>query len=106
MDTNHNKEARAAKYQLHADICSELNALYQDKNEDYEDSFSKGIDDMGYMSALVRIDDKIRRFRKLISSEDKAQVADESLLDTLKDLANYSLMLVVEYESRQQEGNK
>lgn len=71
------------------------------KNTDYDDSFSKGIDSMGYMSALVRMDDKMNRIKALLTAPDgTAKVGDESVSDTLLDLANYSLMLLTEYELR------
>lgn len=102
MQIDHGPEAREAKYQLHSELSAALNELYRTKNEDYEDSFSRGIDESGYLSALTRIEDKVRRCHKLMVSTDAAKVVDESLLDTLNDLANYSLILLTEYKLRQQ----
>lgn len=88
------------KYKFHKEQCDKLNPLYIAKNTDYDDSFGKSIDSMGYMSALVRMDDKMNRIKALLTSPDKAKVSDESVSDTLLDLANYSLMLLTEYELR------
>lgn len=88
------------KYRFHKVQCDKLNPLYIAKNTDYNDSFGKGIDSMGYMSALVRMEDKMNRVKALLASSDTAKVNDESVSDTLLDLANYSLMLLTEYEAR------
>lgn len=86
------------KYRFHKEQCDKLNPLYIAKNTDYDDSFGKGIDSMGYMSAIVRMDDKMNRIKALLTAP--AKVGDESVSDTLLDLANYSLMLLTEYELR------
>lgn len=91
------------KFAFHKEQCDKLNPLYIAKNTDYDDSFSKGIDSMGYMSAIVRMEDKMNRIKALLTAPDKAKVSDESVSDTLLDLANYSLMLLTEYELRKTE---
>ncbi|MCM1226380.1 MAG: nucleotide modification associated domain-containing protein [Clostridium sp.] len=88
------------KYDIHKSYCDKLNGIYRAKNTDYDDSFAKGIDNMGYTSAIVRMDDKMNCVRSLLlNNADKPQV-NESVMDTLLDLANYSLMLLTEYEVR------
>ena len=47
---------------------------------------------------LVRMCDKLSRIATLLDAE--AQVEDEKLADTLLDLANYSIILRMLYESR------
>lgn len=47
---------------------------------------------------LVRMADKMSRISNLIESE--AKVKDESIADTLSDLANYSVILKVYLESK------
>lgn len=55
----------------------------------------------GYISALVRMDDKMNRIKALLTAPvNSTKVGDESVSDTLLDLANYSLMLFTEYELR------
>ena len=82
----------------HAAICSELNDLYQRKNADYGDSFGKSWDEEGYHAFTVRGGDKMNRIKQLFKNE--AQVSDESIIDTLRDLANYCIMAVMELEDR------
>lgn len=83
------------KVQLHSDICSELNALYERKNHDYGDSFGKSYDEYGMAMPCIRLEDKLNRLKALTRNGNQ-QVADESIEDTLLDLANYAIMTVVE----------
>lgn len=64
------------------------------KNHDYGDSFSQQYDKYGLMSALIRMDDKMRRLETLRGGQ-QAEVA-ESISDTLLDLAGYALLAYVE----------
>lgn len=67
--------------------CAEL---YAKKNHDYGDSFSKGCDVIGEAYAVGRLYDKMNRLVTL--SKTDSEVKDESIEDTLRDLACYSLM--------------
>lgn len=82
---------------LHRQICDGLSGLYAAKNADYGDSFSESCKEFGLTAAAVRIGDKYRRFCNLI--QNPAKVSDESIRDTLLDLANYAIMTVVEIDS-------
>ena len=82
------------KIAKHADICTALNDLYQRKNADYGDSFGKSYQEYGMTMACIRLEDKLNRLKSLCKKE--AQVQDESLEDTLMDLANYAIMTLVE----------
>ena len=53
----------------------------------------------GMTSFLVRMEDKINRVKTL--SEKEAQVKEESIKDTLLDLANYALLAIIELESEE-----
>lgn len=89
------------------DICAELSDLYARKNQDYGDSFHKTFEEYGPMMAAIRLEDKLNRFKRLIKSE--AAVKDESVADTLKDLANYAIMTLMELsrdEPKDDESNK
>lgn len=84
-------------------IARELAALYERKNTDYGDSFGRSVEKYGLISALTRISDKFNRLESLILKGEHAEVSDESLDDTLKDLAAYCIMTVV---VRQQQKEK
>lgn len=82
------------KVDKHKRICKELNDLYARKNADYGDSFGKSYKEYGLTMACIRLEDKLNRIKAL--SKQAAQVSDESITDTLMDLANYSIMTLVE----------
>ena len=84
------------KVRHHADICEELNEIYARKNHDYGDSFGKGYAEYGMVMAVIRLEDKLNRLKSLIKAE--SLVKDESMNDTLMDLANYAIMTVIERE--------
>lgn len=86
-----------SKFERHEEICKELNQIYRDKNHDYGDSFGETFEKLGIISAVTRITDKVNRLQSLCTNENK--VKDESIIDTLKDLANYSIMTLIELES-------
>lgn len=82
---------------IHARICDEIHELYVKKNRDYGDSFSKSFEEEGFAMSRIRLSDKLSRF-KVLSKTGKAEVNDESMRDTLIDLANYAIMTVVEMD--------
>ena len=84
----------------HKRVCYELNALYDRKNRDYGDSFHESWKDYGITMAAIRLGDKYNRLHNLTSKAGTVQhVADESVRDTLMDLANYAIMTVMELDA-------
>jgi len=90
-----------SKVDQHREICERLNKLYAAKNKDYGDSFGSGFKEYGLAMPAIRLDDKLSRFKQLIRHE--AEVKGESIIDTLMDLANYSIMTIIELENREKE---
>ena len=88
----------------HEKICKELNALYSAKNHDYGDSFRK-TRNIVPSAILVRLHDKLGRLDSLLMAPESAKVKDESIDDTLIDLANYAIMELVERRRDKAEGN-
>lgn len=88
------------KYDKHMKICKELNQVYIDKNNAYGDSFGKTFRDLGIMSAITRISDKYNRVVALAKGVEN-NVKDESIFDTLRDMANYAIMTLIEIEESQ-----
>ena len=86
------------KKKLHAKICNEINELYARKNRDYGDSFGLSFAEEGLAMARIRIGDKFNRFKALSRDPDRQMVMDESVRDTLIDLANYAIMTIIEME--------
>ena len=85
------------KVSRHKQLCEELNTLYERKNRDYGDSFGESFKEYGVTMTAIRLSDKLNRFKTLIKG-DSQQVNDESIKDTLLDLANYAIMTVMEME--------
>lgn len=79
----------------HMDLCYEIHELYLLKNADYGDSFQKVREEIPN-AILVRLSDKLNRLKKLMQNPDSQQVKEESIDDTLMDLANYALLELVE----------
>lgn len=84
----------------HADICYNLNRIFAQKNERYGNSFSKQFEEYGLTSSAIRLTDKLERFKTLITQPD-IDVLDESIKDTLLDMANYAIMTVIEIEKKE-----
>lgn len=74
--------------------CSELADLLVRKNHDYGDSFAQQYAKYGLMSALIRMDDKMRRLETLQGGEQS--LVSESVDDSLQDLAGYAVLTLVE----------
>ena len=87
------------KAQRHSEITNELKEIYQSKNADYGDAFGETFQKLGIVSAVTRISDKTNRLMSLTQND--RQVEDETLEDTLMDLANYAIMTLIEMESEE-----
>ena len=80
-------------------ITTNMFDLYKRKNADYGNSVAKTFDEYGLVSFLVRIEDKLNRVVTLTKkSTTEQQVKDEKIEDTLLDLANYSIMALIELD--------
>jgi len=88
------------KYTRHEYLCSVLNDVYCKKNEAYGDAFGKTFQELGIISAITRMTDKFNRIKSIALGADN-KVPDESIKDTLLDLANYCLMTYIEIEMQE-----
>lgn len=75
------------------EITSNMAKTYAAKNHDYGNSFEQSLDKFGLVASVVRLGDKMNRIESLTKKE--AQVKDESIKDTLLDMANYAIMTVM-----------
>ena len=80
------------KARTFAQLATEMVQLQRRKNEDYGNTFWTSFAKFGMVAPAVRLNDKLARFERLMSAE--AKVNDESIKDTLIDLAAYALMTV------------
>lgn len=104
-NNNEEKEVNKSmtKVEQHLELVTALNKLYEQKNHDYGDSFGKLYRELGIISAVTRISDKYNRLVSLATKPDnERQVLDESISDTLLDMANYCLMAVMELNNEKE----
>ena len=84
------------RYEQVREICNKIADTYEKKNKDYGNSFDELMDEIkakGISPEVVfyiRAKDKLNRIMSL--SKMVANVKDESKLDTVMDLATYSVM--------------
>lgn len=79
------------------DVTIALRKLYEAKNRDYNDSFGTSFEKWGLPMSCIRLGDKLNRLESFAQGKDM-QVKDESVKDTLRDLANYAIMTLIELE--------
>lgn len=80
-------------------IADELCELYEAKNKAYANSFGDTYKKLGIISAVTRISDKYNRLCNLATNPDIDNLG-ESIEDTLKDLASYSIMTLIELRNK------
>lgn len=81
------------------DVTINLRNLYDAKNRDYGDSFGQSFQKWGLPMSCIRLSDKLNRLESFAQKKDM-QVDDESVEDTLMDMANYAIMTLVEMNMR------
>lgn len=86
------------KVERHEQICKQLNSIYEKKNNDYNDSFGKSYVEYGMAMPCIRLEDKLNRLKALTVHNHTQEVQDESITDTLMDLANYAIMTLIELD--------
>lgn len=103
MDTNHvTVTFKDESERKHFDICKQLGNIYAAKNHDYGDSFHKTFKEFGRVALAIRLQDKCSRLTSLCCKE-KQMVKDESVIDTLLDIANYAILGIMELEDEDNE---
>ena len=80
-------------------IASELGELYEKKNKCYNNSFGDTYEKLGIISAVTRISDKYNRLCNLATNPDIDNLG-ESIEDTLRDMASYCIMTVMEMQKK------
>lgn len=85
------------KYEKHKKLTEEIHETYLQKNAAYGNSFGDTYKKLGIISAVTRMSDKYNRIVNLATHPD-VDKGDESIRDSLADLANYCLMTIMEIE--------
>lgn len=73
-------------------IAQDISSLVKKKNADYNNSFFKTLNRYGVNAYLIRINDKLTRLENL--EKNKGLISDENIIDTLQDIAGYTLLLI------------
>lgn len=89
------------QYEKHKKICNSLNETYIQKNKAYGNSFTDTFEKLGLISAVTRITDKYNRLVNLATHDD-VNIGDESIKDTLLDMANYCIMTYMELDKEKE----
>ena len=79
--------------------------LYAKKNADYGNSFAEGMDLLGPIYGVGGIHDKHSRFIELHKPDKISQVEDETIDDTVRDMACYSMMFLAYREEKKETEN-
>lgn len=80
------------------ELTTKMLETFKKKRNDYGPSSRLTYNLFGADSMAVRMFDKLLRFANLTTKGHKQLVNDESVIDTLVDLANYALITVIEYK--------
>lgn len=75
------------------EIANEIAELLERKNKDYGNSFDKTIEEYGMTAYFLRIEDKLSRLKSIVKNKETL-VLDESVEDTITDIAGYSILLL------------
>ena len=73
-------------------ICQEIVSLHEKKNKDYGNAADASYREFGIVSYVIRLNDKMNRLKSLTKPGVIQEVKDESIEDTLMDLAAYAIM--------------
>jgi hypothetical protein len=76
------------------DIAKDLIELHRKKNSDYGNAAHESYKEFGITSYVIRLNDKLSRLKALTKPGATMKVQDESIIDTLKDLAAYAIMAI------------
>lgn len=74
-----------------------MTQIHAAKNKDYNGAFYKTMRKWGLVALCIRLSDKMDRLESVLKSG-KVEVQDESLEDTLIDIAAYAIMGLVELD--------
>jgi hypothetical protein len=82
------------------DIVGEMQETYKKKNSDYGNSFNETIEEFGFVPAVARINDKVKRVKNIVKGQDMNY--QESLRDNLMDIANYCVMTIMSIDDKKE----
>lgn len=99
IHTNTDEIVETPKQITFESVCKEMVETHKAKNHDYGDSFHNLFKELGINYAYGHLREKLERIKSLKDRE--AKVKSESMIDSLKDLANYAVMTLVELQNNE-----
>ena len=96
------KESEKTDADRFKEITDKMSDTYKRKNSDYGNSFSNLFEECGMTYAYGHLAEKVERINSLRKND--AKVHGESMIDSLYDLANYSILTIMEIEKRNEHG--
>lgn len=88
-------------YTGNVQISMKKNADYANENDPFQNfRICEALGIPAEVGLIVRMSDKLMRAANLITPGREAKVTDETILDTLSDLANYSMILRMYLEQK------
>lgn len=96
-----NLDIKPNKYARHKEITEQMHITYKAKNKDYGNSFEVVHKELGAVASLGQIAHKYNRLKNIILNNNDISVKDETVKDTVLDLANYLIMfyMLIEEET-------
>lgn len=82
-------------------LTKKMGDTFAKKRSDYGQTTTETYHKFGPVSMLTRMHDKLGRLDNLLGKNKKNKVSDESIEDTLLDLANYALITILEMRKKQ-----
>lgn len=80
-------------------ITGKLEDIWLRKNAMYGNSFSQTFKEYGWVALMIRLSDKLNRAKIVTRSYDMCDDRmEETIQDTLMDMANYCIMALMELE--------
>ena len=89
--------------QLFDTILGELFDTYKKKNSDYGNTFEKLFKEFGAVYAYSHMYEKLMRIKTLMNNPNPPKVKEESIKDSLKDLASYAILTLVQILQSEEE---
>lgn len=96
MTLEYNKITMDTTFEM---VTAEMLNMYERKNADYGNSFAETIREFGFIPAVARINDKLKRVKNMVFGQEM-NIKDESLRDNLMDIANYCVLTIMELDNQ------
>lgn len=80
------------------DIVGEMQETYKKKNSDYGNSFNETIEEFGFVPAVARINDKVKRMKNIVKGQEM-NVKEETFRDALLDTSVYCILTIIELDN-------